>query len=175
MANKEALRELQARLAERLQAVRTQARSASWLAVECAGHGFLLPLHEAGEIFALAPIVAVAHVQPWFLGVANLRGHLNGIVDLAAFLGLGLGFGRPEALRDESRLVAFNAALDTNCALLVGRLAGLRSAEQLVPVPAAGSVPAFVGDRWRDAAGRHWQELRLGALAREDTFLTIVG
>ena len=135
---------------------------------------FLLPLHEAGEIFALAPIVAVAHVQPWFLGVANLRGHLNGIVDLAAFLGLGLGFGRPEALRDDSRLVSFNAALDTNCALLVGRLAGLRSAEQLAPVPAAGSVPAFVGDRWRDAAGRDWQELRLGALAREDTFLAIV-
>ena len=170
MANKEALRELQARLAERLQAVRTQARSASWLAVECAGHGFLLPLHEAGEIFALAPIVAVAHVQPWFLGVANLRGHLNGSVDLAAFLGLG----KPEGLRDESRLVAFNAALDTNCALLVGRLAGLRSAEQLAPEPAAGSMPAFVGDRWRDAAGRHWQELRLGVLAREDSFLTIV-
>ena len=171
MANKEALRELQARLAERLQAVRTQARSASWLAVECGGHGFLLPLHEAGEIFALAPIVAVAHVRSWFVGVANLRGHLNGIVDLAAFLGLA----RPGTLRDESRLVAFNAALDINCALLVDRLAGLRSAEQLAPVPAAGSVPAFVGDRWRDAAGRHWQELRLGALAREDAFLTIIG
>ena len=175
MANKEALRELQARLAERLQAVRTQARSASWLAVECGGHGFLLPLHEAGEIFALAPIVPVAHVRPWFLGVANLRGHLNGIVDLAAFLGLGKP--KAEALRDESRLVAFNAALDTNCALLVGRLAGLRSAEQLTRAPAAAAVgvPAFVGDRWRDAAGRSWQELRLGALAREDTFLTIVG
>ena len=171
MANKEALRELQARLAERLQAARTQAPSASWLAVECGGRGFLLPLHEAGEIFAMAPIVTVAHVRPWFVGVANLRGHLNGIVDLALFLGLA----RPVTLRDESRLVAFNATLDINCALLVDRLAGLRSAEQLVPAPATGSVPAFVGERYRDAAGRHWQELRLGALAREHTFLTIVG
>ena len=55
MANNEALRELQSRLAERLQAARTQARPASWLAVECGGHGFLFPLQQAGEIFPSAP------------------------------------------------------------------------------------------------------------------------
>ena len=49
MANKEALRELQSRLAEKLQAARTQERGRSWLAVECAGHGFLFPLNEAGD------------------------------------------------------------------------------------------------------------------------------
>ena len=170
MSNKEALRELQARLAERLQAARTQTRSASWLAVECGGRGFLLPLHEAGEIFSPVPIAPVAHARPWFLGVANLRGYLNGVVDLAAFLGLG----RPGASRDESRLVAFNPALDTNCALLVDRLAGLRSAEQLSVATPTDGVPAFAGDGYRDATGRFWQELRLAALAREDTFLTIV-
>ena len=44
MANKQALRELQTRLAERMQAARTQPRRQSWLAVECRGQGFLLPL-----------------------------------------------------------------------------------------------------------------------------------
>ena len=39
MAKKEALRELQSRLAERLQAARTQQRGSSWLAVEVAGRG----------------------------------------------------------------------------------------------------------------------------------------
>ena len=48
MANKEALRELQTRLAERLKTVRAEVPGVSWLAVECAGRGFLLPLHEAG-------------------------------------------------------------------------------------------------------------------------------
>ena len=172
MANKEALRELQARLADRLHAARTQPRGASWLAVECGGRGLLLPLGEAGEIFALAALVPVAHVKPWFLGVANLRGGLHGVVDLAAFL----GFERPGRGRDEARLVAFNAALDTNCALLVDRLAGLRSAEQLSPdTELAQPLPPFVGARFRDDAGRRWQELRLSALAREDAFLTIVG
>src|SRR6478672_9138519 len=118
MANKEALRELQSRLAERMQAARTQERGTSWLAVECSSRGFLFPLKEAGEIFPLSPIVPVPHSHAWFLGVANLRGHLHGIVDLAGFLGVK----GSEPLRDQSRLVAFNAVLDINCALLVDRL-----------------------------------------------------
>ncbi|HEX4510694.1 MAG TPA: chemotaxis protein CheW, partial [Burkholderiaceae bacterium] len=50
MANKEALRELQIRLANRLQEARTRPRARGWLAVECAGAGLLLPLAQSGEI-----------------------------------------------------------------------------------------------------------------------------
>jgi twitching motility protein PilI len=173
MANKEALRELQSRLAERLQAARTQDRGKSWLAVECSSRGFLFPLKESGEIFALAPIVPVPHAHPWFLGVANLRGHLHGVVDLAGFLGVKGN----EPLREQSRLVAFNASLDINCALLVDRLSGLRSEQQLTPVAdvATGPRPPFVGARYTDESGRSWQELNLVALAADEAFLRIVG
>jgi len=173
MANKEALRELQSRLAERLQAARTQERGKSWLAVECSGRGFLFPLKEAGEIFALSPIVAVPHAHAWFLGVANLRGHLHGVVDLAGFLGIKGG----EPLRDPSRLIAFNGALEINCALLVDRLAGLRSEKQLHAHAALadGPRPPFVGTRFTDDTGRAWQELNLAALAADEAFLRIVG
>lgn len=180
MANKEALRELQTRLAERLKTARAEAPGVSWLAVECAGHGLLLPLHEAGEIFALTSIVPVAHAKPWFLGVANLRGGLHGVVDLAAFLGIKRGERAPEAQRERVQLVAFNASLELNCALLVDRLAGLRSASQMSIEPqtadaAPSARPDFVGARYRDAAGRVWQELRLAELARHESFLRIVG
>lgn len=173
MANKEALRELQSRLAERLQAARTHERGRSWLAVECGARGFLFPLKQAGEIFALAPIVPVPHAHDWFLGVSNLRGHLHGVVDLAGFLGVKAC----EPVREQSRLVAFNAGLEINCALLVDRLAGLRSEPQLnVQADAPdGPRPAFVGARYTDAAGRPWQELHLAALATDDAFLRIVG
>jgi twitching motility protein PilI len=174
MANKQALRDLQSRLAERLQAARTQARGQQWLAVECSGRGFLLPLREAGEIFALAPIVPVPYSHRWFMGVANLRGHLHGVVDLAGFLGVKA----TETGRDQqSRLVGFNQALDINCVLMVDKLSGLRSDEDLTPEPPAdaGARPRFVGARLRDAAGRRWQELVLGELVGDDTFLKIVG
>ena len=172
MANKQALRDLQSRLAERLQAARTQARGRSWLAVECGARGFLFPLREAGEIFALGPIVAVPHSQRWFLGVANLRGHLHGVVDLAGFLGVKSTDGG----RDQSRLVGFNQTLDLNCVLLVDRLLGLRSEEELSSEPVADATrPTFAGARYRDGNGRSWQELNLGELASNEAFLKIVG
>jgi hypothetical protein len=85
MANREALRELQGRLAERLQLARTEARQQSWLAIECEGLGLLVPLPMAGEIFSVGTLLPVPHTQPWFMGVANLRGGLHGVVDMAAF------------------------------------------------------------------------------------------
>ena len=172
MAKKEALRELQSRLAERLQAAKEQTDAAAWLAVECAGQGLLLPLAQAGEIFGLAALLPVPHTSPWFMGVANLRGRLHGVVDLAAFLGLR-DSATAELGREQSRLVAFNPALDLNCALLVDRLAGLRNADQLKREPAAGERPAFAGGSFVDAAGRGWQELQLAALAGDDAFLRI--
>ena len=142
MAKKEALRELQSRLAERLQGARQQSDTASWLAVECGGQGVLLPLGQAGEIFPLAALVAVPHTSAWFLGVANLRGRLHGVVDLASFLGLRAA-PMGDIGREQSRLVAFNPGLEINCALLVDRLAGLRGAEQMTRDADDPVRPAF--------------------------------
>ncbi|MFM2120945.1 MAG: hypothetical protein RL722_2413 [Pseudomonadota bacterium] len=172
MAQKDALRELQGRLAERLQAARSLERPAGWLAVEAEGHGFLLPLAEAGEIFQAGALMRVPHARGWFLGVANLRGSLTGIVDLAGFLGLR----EPRPQRDtQARLIAFNPQIELNAALLVDRLAGLRNADQLgEPLPITGPAPDYAGPRWRDAGGRTWQELRLAALAYDERFTNIV-
>jgi twitching motility protein PilI len=173
MANREALRQLQNRLAERLQLARTETRSVSWLAVECAGQGLLVPLASAGEIFPAGALLPVPHTQPWFLGVANLRGGLHGVVDLAAFLGLRAPLAR-DALREQARLLAFNPSTGSHCAVLVDRLAGLRSNTQLKPEPPDNTPrPAFASARWRDAEGRAWQEFDLAALARHEQFLAI--
>src|SRR4051812_22089636 len=129
MAKREALRELQARLATRLQAARTEGVQASWLAVESGGAKFLFPLSQSGEIFPFASTLNVPYTQSWFLGVANLRGGLYGVVDLASYVGGHAPVQRSDAGRAESRLVAFNAAFDVNCALLIDRLAGLRDRE----------------------------------------------
>ena len=183
MANKQALRDLQSRLAQRLLAARTDSPGTSWLAVEAGGHGFLLPLKEAGEIFSLTPVLPVPHCQDWFLGVANLRGHLHGVVDLARFLGLPAAPAAPATGRVAAQLVGFNAGLELNCVLRVERLAGLRSDAQLSPLNPLNPLsdaeapettrPAFAGGRLRDASGRVWQELKLAALATDDAFLSI--
>jgi twitching motility protein PilI len=86
MANREALRELQSRLASRLQAARAEGVQAGWLAIEAASSKYLFPLSQSGEIFPYAATQTVPYTQNWFLGVANLRGGLYGVVDLASYV-----------------------------------------------------------------------------------------
>jgi twitching motility protein PilI len=174
MANKEALRELQTRLAERMQVARNEPAAHAWLAVECAGQGLLLPLEQAGEIFNAGRVMAVPHTRAWFSGVANLRGGLHGVVDLAVFLGLRER-GAQEHGSEGARLVALNPSLGVNCALLVDKLAGLRHQKDLSDRvdDSTAARPAFAGTRWRDSQGRHWQEIGLAALAADMQFLAI--
>jgi twitching motility protein PilI len=172
MPSKEALRELQLRLASRLQAARDRPRESGWLAVECAQVGLLLPLAQAGEIHAARQVSVVPHAKPWMLGVANLRGQLNAVVDLGQFLHLRPG--APGPFRSGAQLVMLNPSLRLNAAILVDRLAGLRDSEQLERLAADDLArPGFAGSRWRDRQGREWQELDLAALAQDPQFLDV--
>ncbi|MCE4554952.1 chemotaxis protein CheW [Roseateles cellulosilyticus] len=176
MSNKTALRELQQRLAERMQVARETTLIAKWLAVECAGVGLLFSLKQANEIFAPVPIKPVPYAKPWLAGVANLRGGLFTVVDMSVYLGLRESAAPGRAVSPQARLVSLSSELNLNCALLVDRLAGLRSDEQ-VPLAAeqpTGVRPRFAGTLRRDEAGRTWQEINLEALSRQENFLHIV-
>lgn len=174
MANRQALRELQTRLAEKLQIARTQGVAASWLAVEAGGKKYLFPLSQSGEIFPWVSTQAVPYTQAWFAGVANLRGGLFGVVDLASFVS-----GRPptqknELARSDSRLVALNSALEVNCALLIDKLSGLRNQEAFGDFsPRKPDAPDFFGNEYVDIHGTTWQEINLQLLAQQANFLTI--
>ncbi len=171
MARREALRELQSRLAARMLAVRNEAPGASWLAVSCGGQGLLFPLQQAGEIFEAHAVLPVPHTRAWFVGVANLRGGLHAVVDLAAFLGL-----QPAVAPDQARLVALNPNLGANCALRVDRLEGLRHAANLTRQADEPSArPPFALAQWTDGAGRQWQEIGLADLAGNPQFLGVSG
>ncbi len=173
MPSKDALRELQLRLANRLQAARERPREAGWLAVECGQVGLLLPLAQAGEIHAARQVAPVPHAKPWMVGVANLRGQLNTVIDLGSFLHLRQPVAAASP-RNGAQLVMLNPSLRVNAAILVDRLAGLRDSEHLQRLPAAEEPrPGFAGAAWRDAQGRVWQELDLAALAQDPQFLDV--
>jgi twitching motility protein PilI len=173
MAQREALRDLQARLAQRLQAARTDEGRRAWLAVEAAGVGFLFPLDQAGEIFPLGEVLPLAHAKPWFCGVTNLRGGLHGVVDLATFVGLRKAPAADVPARDSARLLALNPSLRSLCALRIDQMAGLRHPDDLTELPVSGNRPSFAAGLWRDAAGRVWQEMDLAELAASDAFVSI--
>ncbi len=173
MANREALKDFQARLAVRLQEARDEGVSvSSWLAVESAGGHFLLPLAQLGEIFPWGGAQSVPYTQSWFMGVTNLRGTLTGVVDLAGLLGSVQP--RSEQALLESSVLALNGALEVNAALLVDRLAGLRGVQAFVASePSAQGSPVYFGSAYVDEQGMRWQELDLQALSRHPAFLSI--
>ena len=176
MDKKQKLRELQTRLAEKLQAVRSGdvASAAAWLAVDSGGRKYLFPLSQSGEIFPWTSIQKVAHTQDWYLGVANMRGTLFGVADFANFVqGENSALGNDLA-RSESRFVTLSNSLDVNCALYVDRIEGLRSTESFSESqdPVAGS-PEFYGHTYVDVNGLPWQEINLQVLSQQSNFLNI--
>ena len=174
MANRQAIRELQTRLADRLQIARTQGVAPSWLAVEAGGQKYLFPMTHAGEIFSWVAMQAVPYTQSWFLGVANLRGGLFGIVDLANFVNGSQASIQTDVAFKDARLVALNASLEVNCALLVDRLAGMRNQNAFSGFSEkAPDAPDFFGNRYTDDSGQYWQEINLQVLAQQTHFLTI--
>ena len=147
---------------------------AGWLAVESAGSKYLFPLSQSGEIFPYAAPQTVPYTHGWFLGVANLRGGLFGVVDLASFVTGQPPLQRSDAGRAESRLVALHQLLEINCALLIDRLAGLRNTEAFVSSnDAPEGAPDYFGSGYTDASGAYWQEINLQALSQQPQFLSI--
>lgn len=174
MANRAAIRELQTRLATRLQAARTEGVSTAWLAVNAGGGNYLFPLVQAGEIFPLANLQAVPYCQSWFAGVVNLRGGLFGVVDLAGFIAHGAPQARGDLVLAEASVITLHPALEVNCALMVDSLAGLRNAGAFADSsPPAEAAPAYFGNRYTDLQGGQWQEINLQLLASHPQFLSI--
>ena len=178
MANRQALRDLQTRLAERLQAARTNnSQGASWLAVQAGGRNYLLPLEQAGEIFPWPGVSQVPYTTDWFWGVANLRGNLAGVVDLAAYLGHPVE--RSEQSLHSVSLLVINPALQVNVALVVDQLLGLRKVEDFVDASpqsmqvVSQPVKRQVHANYVDSEGKAWEVLSLHGLAQSPDFLRI--
>lgn len=177
MANRQSLKDLQVRLAERLTAARTEGASASWLALEAGGGRFLVPLVQSGEIFSWTNLQTVPYTKRWYAGVASLRGGLHGVIDLGLLSG-HLPAAAPSRVSDrvtsESRLVSLHSALGVNAVLWIDRLLGLRNPSMFTSVVERDAqAPAWFARRLTDRDGREWQELNLQALSHDTEFLAI--
>jgi len=163
--NKDALYQFQSRLSNRLHSTEEHSTAAHWLAVEVSGSGFVLPLSQSGEIFPWAEPHPVPYTKNWFLGVANLRGALCGVVSLSKYFQLDSSMGRTKSSLLDKRLIGFHPTFELNTVLVVDRLAGLKSREQLIATD--------VATRYQDQQGRDWQEIDLRLLTHDASFVSI--
>jgi twitching motility protein PilI len=177
MAKRQSLKELQERLAQRLTAAKTEAVTATWLAVETSGRRYLLPLVQSGEIFPWSPLQRVPYTKPWYAGVASLRGGLHGVIDLARLVEPSAtvsSISHAERVTSESRLVSLHTALGVNAVIWIDRLLGLRNPSMFSAIGSnPEGAPSYFTRSLVDLQGQPWQELDLQALVAEPEFLAI--
>lgn len=155
------LRQYQVQLLERMQAAKSGAtESGRELGVLIGGRPCLLDLTQISEIVPPQPVTPVPLTHDWYLGLANIRGHLTGVIDLARYRQQAPGDAAPS----ERRLITFAPGLGFNCALQVERVLGLRK---------LAGMEAVAGDEFRDGEGQSWLRLDLAQLVREPRFVQV--
>lgn len=138
------------------------------LALECGDVSWLVRLGDTGEVLPMPDAVPVPLTKSWFLGVANIRGGLYGMIDFGTFL-----TGKHTARGVGARLVLLGTRFsDMRAGLVVNKVLGLRNLTDFTPAEARGSR-AWAERTWRDKNGKEWRELDLARLAQDAEFLQI--
>ena len=123
------------------------------------------------DVVECPKITPVPRAKTWLRGIANVRGSLYSIVDLALFLGY-----EQQTSETEGRLLVLNAG-ELGCALLVPRIFGIRhfneeQESQVISVLDRGVQPyaeqAFLHE------GELWAVLDVQRLVEADAFRQVV-
>lgn len=167
MAKRISLREFQQDLTKRLAAEMSgAARRSALLAVTAGGENWLIDLSEAGEIIAAPSLTTVPLTRNWFRGLANVRGNLFSVVDLAAFCGDPL-----PPMTNDSRMMLIGAKHGLHTALLVSRALGLRNPDDFEVDENFTDTRPWIGGALRDHQNRQWKQLIVRPLLSDPRFL----
>ncbi len=128
MARESHLREYQTNILARLEDAKKAGAEApaGYLGVVIGSKNVLVNLQEISETMPIADIHRVPIVKPWFLGVANVRGVLYAINDLAQMLENTF-----TTISSNARLLLMSNAVTSNVAFVVDRMIGLRKLEEM--------------------------------------------
>ena len=170
------LREYQQNLIDQLQAKNLSSARVSTLGVQIGGQNWLVDMVDVSEVLPVPVLTVVPSTKSWFRGVANVRGNLYGVVDIAGYqqvgadlrsqTGTGAGSGQtPKNINNRILLVAGRFAF--NVALLVDNVLGLRDTRNWHQNQAFGQI------EYRDEQDGVWQKLDVSALLGQAEFLQI--
>jgi twitching motility protein PilI len=156
------LREFQQSLSNRMQAKNRVGDQASTLGVLIAGQNWLIDMADISEVLPVPTMTRVPLSKQWFCGVANIRGNLYCIADIAAYLHKGTVVGDTA---NRVLIVAERHAF--NAALLVDKVLGLRDTRNWRQSIQNGQV------EHQDVQGISWRKLDVADLLNQIEFLQV--
>ncbi|HNU66540.1 MAG TPA: chemotaxis protein CheW [Methylotenera sp.] len=172
MAKTSNLREFQEGILQKLKEATSQgaAESTSRLGVMVGEYRLLINLTAVTEVLPVPTLQSVPLTQPWFLGVANVRGNLYNITDLLQFIGKP---ALPKTIH--SRILLLNSLNTTQTALVVTSLVGLRNIESMKVKQKAiierGLLDLLIKQVYEDENQQTWEELNIEALVQHQDFI----
>lgn len=162
------LREFQTRLAERLKGAARQDGESSKLGFVAGGKYWLTDLDQVSEVVSVDRFSRAPWAQPWFLGVAGVRGTIFGCTDLGAFLGIS----EPAAL-EENRLLLAHPRFGAHAALRIEQALGLRNTTGMKRLPSEDTAAPWVLATYEDHGGAVWTEISIELLLASPRFLQV--
>lgn len=162
MSKRFSLREFQQNVLNRLQVQASAGDRITTLGVQIGESNWLVDMAEISEVLEMPALTPVPLTKPWYRGVANVRGNIYSITDLAAF------FGQGASVQDaHSRVLLVGQKFSFNAGLLVTRVLGLRDAKGWQHSEQDGM------ERYQDDGGQTWTRLNIKQLLQQPEFLQI--
>lgn len=162
MSKRFSLREFQQGVLDRLKTQTTESARVTTLGVLIGKEYWLVDMADISEVLQLPELTHVPATQSWYCGVANVRGNLYGVTDLAAFL------GGDATVRDASaRVLLLGQKFAFSAGILVSRVLGLRNAKEWRQNEQQGEL------YWQDSSGQQWRKLDIPSLLHRPEFLHI--
>lgn len=166
-----ALQELANRSRQHAKALPAQVNAAprwSGIGFSLLGLRFVAPLGQIAEMLEVPATTRLPGVQPWILGLANVRGKLLPMCDLAMFLG-----GRLSPHKKSHRVLVVDQG-KFFCGLIVDQAFGMQHFTSEVYMDevedAPESVKPVTNGAYRDAAGNQWAVMHIPALLADPRF-----
>lgn len=168
MAKTSNLREFQESILLKLKEATQQGSvaSTSRLGISSGSKNYLINLNEVKEVLPVPPLQSIPLTKPWFLGIANVRGNLYNISDLAQFMGMP-----PTHRSINNRIVLLSTESTTQVALVIESLIGLRSVEAMQLQKNNDMNLAFSKKSYVDDDNNEWFELDIESIVQNQDFI----
>lgn len=170
MAKESQLREYQSSILAKLENAKKAGAEApaGYLGVVIGSKNVLVSLQEISETLPIMDIHRVPIVKPWFLGVANVRGVLYAINDLAQLLENTF-----TVISSNARLLLMSDAVTSNVAFVVDKMIGLRKLDEMkLRDEIAEETICLKVQTYQDEENRVWHVLDCNKLVNSKEFAT---
>lgn len=156
------LREFQQGLLDRMQMQAESGNQITTLGILIGNESWLVDMADISEVLEVPELTTVPLTKHWYSGVANVRGNIYSITDLAAYMDVGV-----TAHDAKTRVLLLNEKYNFNTGLLVSKVLGLRNSSSWQLEEKKGE------EVFKDNTGQYWRKLDVRQLLKQPEFIQI--